>query len=167
MRRITKFRGFGWVLGAVVGVCVAGHAFAQAAAEGQLKLTNAVYQEVQVTGADGKVTRKLVPATRVAPGGEVIYEIEYANGGKRVATDVVISNPLPNELLFEDDSKTPATDMSVDHGKTYGKLAQLTVTGADGKPRPARTSDVTDLRWVIPSIAAGAKGKVSFRARVK
>ena len=82
------------------------------------------------------------------------------------ATDVAINNPVARELVFLDASVAPSA-VSVDGGKRYAPLSELTVTGADGKPRPAQPADVTHLRWTIASVAPDASGKVSFRARVK
>ena len=59
------------------------------------------------------------------------------------------------------------TAVSVDGGRKFGQLAQLSVVGKDGATRPARADDVTNLRWVVPSLAGGASGKVAFRAKVK
>ena len=165
MGRITKFRGFGWVLCAFVGVCAAGHAFAQAASP--IRITNAVFHEVEVTAADGKVTKKLVPALKVAPGGEVIYRIEVSNTGKQPATDLAVDNPVPAGLVLTDDSETPPTAVSVDGGKTYGELTELVVTAADGTSRAAQLSDVTHLRWILARLAPAGKSEVGFRARVK
>jgi uncharacterized repeat protein (TIGR01451 family) len=161
----NKVKGFGWTLGVLVGACLAGHAFAQAASP--VHLTNAVYQEIDVKAKDGKVTRKLVPAARVVPGSEVVYEIAYSNDGTQNATGVTINNPVPKGLELVGEGVTPATSVSVDGGVTYGKLADLFVLDAKGEPRPARTADVTNLRWDLAQLAPGAKGKVTFRARVK
>lgn len=165
MSKVSKIHGFGWALGVLVGVCIAGHAFAQAASP--VTITNAVFQEVQVKAKDGKVTKKLVPAARVVPGAEVVYEIGYSNSGNQPATGVTINNPVPKDLELVGEGDTPATAVSVDGGITYGKLADLFVLDKNGEPRPARTADVTNLRWVIAQLAPGAKGKVSFRAKVK
>lgn len=148
-----------------VGQALAGMAHAQE--QGALKITNAVFQEVEVKAADGKVAKKLVPAAKVVPGGEVVYEISYDNTGKDPATDVAITNPVPRELAFIDVVGMPATSMSVDGGKQFGQLTALQVAGSDGAKRPAQPSDVTTLRWVLPTLKPGAQGKVSFRARVK
>jgi uncharacterized repeat protein (TIGR01451 family) len=165
MNKYMKVRGFGWALGAVVGVCMAGHAFAQAGSP--VTITNAVYQETDVRAADGQVTRKLVPAAKVVPGSEVVYEITYNNSGTQNATGVTINNPVPSGLELVGQGETPATSVSVDGGVTYGKLAELFVLGKVGEPRPARMGDVTNLRWVVAQLAPGAKGKVTFRAKVK
>ncbi|MEO5566240.1 MAG: hypothetical protein ABIR05_06240 [Luteimonas sp.] len=154
----------GLVLALAVGLA-SGAAFSQAASG--LVLDNAVFQEVQVKGPDGKVSIKRVPVTTVVPGNEVIYEIRYDNAGKAPATDVAINNPVPTALAFVATEGAPVTAVSVDGGKNFGKLADLTVAGNDGKPRAAQNEDVTNLRWVVARIDPGSKGKVSFRARVK
>jgi uncharacterized repeat protein (TIGR01451 family) len=159
-----KIRGFGWTLCVLFGVCFAGHAIAQAASP--LQFTNAVLHEVEVKGADGKVAKKLVPVTHAAPGDEVIYEIAYRNNGKAAATDIVVNNPMPKEMTYVGASTEP-TAVSVDGGKHYGKLSDLMVTLPNGAIRPALASDITHLRWIVSSLAGGASGKVTFRARVK
>ena len=161
----SGIRMLGLGLALLVGHSLAGVAHAQEA--GALKITNAVFQEVEVKAADGKVTRKLVPATKVVPGGEVVYEINYDNTGKAPATDVAITNPVPPQLTFVDVEGTPVTSVSVDGGRTYGTLTALTVTGSDGQQRAAQPADVNHLRWVLAALQPGSKGKVSFRARVK
>lgn len=139
---------------------------AHAQDQGALKITNAVFQEVQVKAPDGKVTTKLVPAAKVAPGDEVVYEIGYHNEGADTATDLAIDNPMPSEMTFVSASKEP-TVVSVDGGKKFGELAQLTVAGPDGKTRQARPADITNLRWTVATLPGGASGKVTFRAKVK
>lgn len=158
----TTIRLAGWALCAIAGASAFG-----AHAQDALSLSNAVYQDVQVKAPDGKISVKRIPAAKVVPGGEVVYEIQYANTSKQVVTDVAIDNPVPAQLSFVDVEGTPLTAVSVDGGKTFDKLSALTVTGADGKPRAAQPADVTHLRWVLATLQPGSKGKVAFRARVK
>lgn len=167
MSNNTKFRGFGWTLGVLFGVCAAGNALAQAAAPGPIKLDTAVYQDVQVKGADGKVTTKRQAPKNVVPGDEVIYQMTYTSNANAAASNVVIDNPLPAELTFIKVEGTPATAVSIDGGKTWGQLAELKVKLADGTSRPAQPSDITSLRWVIATIAPGGKGTIAYHARVK
>lgn len=163
----TKMKlGFGWTLGVLFGVCVAGHAHAQAA-PGPISLDTAVYQDVQVKGADGKVTTKRQAPKNVVPGDEVVYEMTYTSSAKAPANNVVIDNPLPPQLVFIKVEGTPATAVSIDGGKTFDQLSNLKVKLADGTTRPAQPSDVTSLRWVIATIAPGGKGKIAYHARVK
>lgn len=142
-----------------------------AAAQDTLQLTSAVFQEIEVTGANGKKEKKTVPAAKVVPGTEVIYVITYRNVGSQTAEKVVISNPLPKELLYKGGSasgKGTKFEVSADGGNAYGALPSLKVTGADGKKRPAQPADVTHLRWTLAkAVAPGAQGTVSYRAVLK
>lgn len=151
-----------WALCAAVLLCLG-----VAHAAGQLALDGAVYQEIEVTSPEGDVSVKRVAAAKVVPGGEVIYEISYSNTGDEPVTRVAIDNPVPPQLTFVDAEGAPPTAVSVDAGKTYGDLAALVVTDANGEARPAQPADVTHLRWVLGEVLPGAEGKVAFKARVK
>ena len=152
-----------WALGAAVLLCVG---MAQAA--GELELGNQVFQEVEVQTEDGRTERRQVPAARVVPGDDVIYVINYRNVGDAPLDDVVITNPIPDQLVYVDAAgAVPVTEVSVDDGAQYGALADLTVAGVDGEPRPATPADVSHLRWIIPVLPAGGDGAVSFTARVR
>jgi uncharacterized repeat protein (TIGR01451 family) len=156
----SKIRFAGWALCALAGFAASGAAFAQ------VKVNNVVFQEVAVRAADGSTSTELKPVTRVAPGGVVVYEITYRNGGQQTVNDFAINNPLPSELEYLGASVEPSV-VSVDGGKTFAPLSDLTVAGENGNPRPARAGDVTNLRWTLASVNPGASGKVTFRARVR
>lgn len=143
--------------------------FGAAHAAGGLQLSNQVFQEIEVQGADGKPERQTVPAARIVPGTEVFYVITYRNAGDQAADNVAITNPVPAELEYVAVlGPAPANQVSVDGGKQYGALASLLVTGADGKPRPAQAADVTNVRWMLnKALLPGDGGKVSFKARLK
>ena len=127
-----------------------------------------MFQEVDVTDADGKTHRERVPAAKVVPGSEVIYVITYRNAGAQPATGVVITNPIPTELAYQPQpgpGPSAVPDVSVDAGASFGALASLSVKDAEGKPRPAQGSDVTHVRWQLREpVAPGAQGSVSYRA---
>jgi len=140
-------------------------------ADGNLTLTKSVFHEVEVKGKDGKIEKKMVPATTVVPGTEVFFVVTYQNHGEKPAEKVVITNPVPKELEYITSTITPSVGdlkVSVDGGKVYDDLKRLEVKGADGKVRPARASDVTEVRWLLKSdVAPGGEGSVSFLARLK
>lgn len=147
---------------AVLALFWLGSAHARAA----LEIKNEVFQEVEVKGPDGKADRKSVPASLVLPGTEVQYVVTYTNKGDQTAGQVAITNPIPKELEYVSAAGGEA-EVSVD-GKTYGPLASLKVTEADGSERPAKASDVTHVRWRIANpVKPGEQGKVSFRAKLK
>jgi len=165
MSTTHPLRKLGLALCLIAGLGAFGSGFAQAA--GALEISNTVFQEVQVTAADGTTSTKLVPATKVVPGETVVYEISYRNTGKDSASKITINNPLPDGLIYVVGKGTPVSAVSVDGGANYGLLPDLVVIGADGNPRAAKASDVTHLRWVVPPLAAGASGTVTFHAIVK
>jgi uncharacterized repeat protein (TIGR01451 family) len=126
-----------------------------------------LFLETYVTGKDGAIERKLAPAATVTPGDRLVYVVTYRNGSRQPVTDFVVTNPVPMHVVFAGD-ETAGAEMSVDGGKTWGALAALRITAANGTTRAARREDVTHLRWRIAQpIAAGGEGQVTFKARLK
>lgn len=151
-----------WAFAAAVLVCAG---VVQAA--GKLELAGSVYQDVEVVSPQGVAEMKRVPAARVVPGGEVVYEITYVNSGDEPVTNVAIDNPVPPQLVFVDVEGAALTAVSVDGGGTYGALPELVVSEANGETRPAQPADVTHLRWILGEVPPARSGKVGFKARVK
>jgi len=161
-----KARSAGLVACAILALAIL--AAPMAFATGTMKLTNEVFQEIDAKGPSGEPIKQIVPAAKVVPGTEVIYVITYKNDGAEPAEDVVISNPLARELSYKDESANgegAAIDLSVDGGKTFGSLASLTVVDEQGKSRPAKSGDITNIRWTLDgAVPPGGEGQVSFRA---
>ena len=87
------------------------------------------------------------------------------------ADKVVISNPVPEHMLYQEGSAAGEdTDIafSVDNGTTYDVPEKLTIVDDDGKERPAKGADYTHIRWTLQkSMAPEEKGLVTFRAQLK
>jgi len=116
---------------------------------------------------DGTKKRTLEIPKTVVPGDTVVFSHSYQNKGAQPATDFVINNPLPSAVAFRSTTDANAA-VSVDGGKSFGKLAALTVANADGTKRPAAADDVTHVRWTFAqAIPAGAKGQVGFEGEVR
>jgi len=132
-----------------------------------VELKTDVFVETMVPAKDGKLVRKLEPAKVVTPGASLIYVNSYVNATPKAVADFTINNPLPGGVEFVSDESGGA-DVSVDGGNAFGRLGTLSVVNPDGTKRPARSSDVTHVRWKLASaIPAGKGGEVSFKARVK
>jgi uncharacterized repeat protein (TIGR01451 family) len=119
----------------------------------------------------GRHVLRLVPATQVMPGDEVLYTLEIRNLGKATVRSPTISNPVPAHMRYVADSATgPGVDVrySVDRGQIFDLPENLRVTGADNKPRLATAEDYTDIRWIFKH---GLKSKsvafARFRAVVR
>lgn len=132
-----------------------------------VQLDARVLAEVRSAAADGTTRVSLAPAARVTPGDRVVYQIGYRNGGRDVARDVVITNPVPAQLRYAGPAdNSPAPELSVD-GVRFGPLAQLVARRPDGKLHPATLADVRVVRWRLNPVAAGGSGQVAFRAILK
>lgn len=141
---------------------------------GNLKLVNTAELEVKTVDKSGKETIKRVPADRVVPGSEVTYTTVATNEEKEDATNVVISNPISEHMIYVDGSAVSsamgsATKIlfSVD-GTTFDKPEKLEIIEEDGSVRKAVAEDYKAVRWVL-DFPVRPKGKVtvSFRARLK
>jgi len=143
------------------------------AAWGQPKVAISIKAEKEVTvSANGKQIKKKIAAKGVHPGDEITYTLSYANSGTEAAKDVVISDPIPAGTSYIPGSASDAGDLSfsIDKGKSYKKPTLLTyeMKAGDGKvqKKVATPEDYTDIRWTLPTVAAGEKGAVTFKIRV-
>ncbi len=138
------------------------------AQNGTLDIRTIVQKEVTVVADDGSERTELVVADLVTPGDQVIYTLTYANVGDEPAENIVITNPLPTQLTYIAGSATgedASVQFSVD-GVNYGQTSELTVVN-DGIERPARSEDITHIRWIIAEpIEPGEEGIAQFRARL-
>jgi uncharacterized repeat protein (TIGR01451 family) len=136
-------------------------------AAGDVSLTSKVLIEHEKVGADGNSVLVLEEPQVVTPGDPLVFELSYRNNASRPVSGFVLTNPVPASIIFvaTDDARAL---FSTDGGKTWGKLAVLTVPAPDGTSRPAKTTDVTHIRWTFAEpIASGGSGHVSFRGTVK
>ncbi len=146
-------------LGAAAVVMAAASVAAPALAQtGAVTVKSESFVEKVSTDAQGNRKVTLSPTNIVVPGDTVLFTHEYANNGTQPATGFLINNPLSKQIMFVG-SPDANLVVSVDGGKTFGKLATLKVGD-----RAATNEDVTNLRWTFAQpIAPGARGKVSFR----
>ena len=139
-------------------------------AQETLVVETAVAKEEQVTQLNGEQTVRLVPAETVAPGEIVVYTIRFTNSGSEAADNVVITNPINSNLVYQSASTSldsMQTSFSVDGGSSFAAAEDLTVV-EDGESRPAMAADYTHVRWTLAgSLAASASGEASFRAILK
>lgn len=145
-----------------------------------IKIDSKIMVERTAESESGKMVTKLLdPATvKVIPGDTLLFINTYRNTGKNAVTGFVVNNPVHSAVALVEVVEDWAL-VSVDGGKNFGKLSELTVTAdspaAEGeeersepKSRPAKASDVTHIRWVLASpIAPGASGDLRFRGIVK
>lgn len=138
-----------------------------AAAEAHLDVQTIVQKEEIFVNADGESDKRMVAADVVVPGEVVFYTITFTNISEETADNVVITNPIADDLKYLDGSGFgPGTNIqfSVDGGQTFATADELTVT-EDGVTRAARANDYTHIRWVMKNnLDAGAQATARFAA---
>jgi uncharacterized repeat protein (TIGR01451 family) len=135
----------------------------------QVNLQTEAFRIQAVKQADGSITEEWQKPEKIVPGDLVGYRIHYANTGKEKADNVVINNPVPEKTDYLANSASGMKSQitySADQGKSFARAAELSVM-EDGKQRPARANEVTNIRWTLESVAPGASGHVEFKVRVQ
>lgn len=126
-----------------------------------------VLVERTVSDGQGQSHTVLAPTTTASPGDRLVFQIDYKNVRPYTANNMVVTNPVPAQLVYAG-SDTPGATVSVDGGQTYGTLAELSVTDADGIVHAATAADVTHVRWVVTrEMPSGTGGQLSFRAAMR
>jgi len=137
--------------------------------QGHLNVRTLVQKEEVTVTATGETERRLVPADSVVPGEDVVYTITFTNVSAETAENVVITNPISENLTYVAGSAFgPGTliEFSVDGGQSFGAASELVVTAAEGE-RPAQVGDFTHVRWTMQNdLNAGAQGMARFRAQL-
>ena len=107
----------------------------------------------------------------VVPGDKLRFSIHFANTTNEPASALSVTNPIPTAVEFVSVDESWAL-LSVDGGKSFGALADLTVTvsGADGATttRAATPSDVTHIKWKLDRpLGPQEKGSLRFYGVVR
>ena len=153
-----------------------------------VQIDSLIQVERSTQNADGSVSTDLVKPidVTVVPGDKLLFTLTYKNASAAPAANFVAVNPVNPAVAFTGAGEDWA-EVSVDGGKTWGKLSDLNVAGvadaaaaatdnadtaapqtAPVAPRAARAEDVTHIRWKFADpIPAGATGKLTFRGVVK
>lgn len=143
-----------------LGLPVAAHA-----AENPIALNSSVQLE-KVLVENGKEKKVLVEPKVVVPGDKLLFVTGYRNNTAQRVENFVVTNPLNSAVQLTSESANALT-VSVDGGKSFGALASLTLADAEGNARPAQSSDVTHIRWIVTSIAPNGEGTLFFNATVR
>lgn len=139
---------------------------APAMAKGNIALESEIFVEREAKAA-GRSSVILERPTSLIPGDKLVFVVKYKNTGASPASDVVITNPIPNAVRFQE-TLDGTEQVSVDGGKNWARLEDLRIALKNGGFRPASPADVTHIRWLIlEDITNGAEGKLTFRGVVK
>lgn len=149
---------------AIMLAALAAPATAQAPSPIELTGEIKVRKKVVENGVEREV---LADPQVVVPGDRLLFRTGYRNVGAEPVKNFVITNGLPAGVLLLPEGAGTAGLVSVDGGKSWGKLEAQTVPDGAGGKRPAVASDVTHLRWVLAEIKPGSRGEVTYLAAVR
>ena len=151
-------------------ILIAFSAMAVAQSQAHLDVQTRVQKQEVIVNDAGESETRLVPAELVVPGESAFYTITFTNVSGEAADNVVITNPIAEDLMYIDGSAFgPGMDIlfSVDGGVTFAPADELTVAD-DGELRDAEAEDFTHVRWVMQNnLEVGAQGTARFAAKVE
>ncbi|WP_225206632.1 hypothetical protein [Novosphingobium huizhouense] len=134
------------------------------AASARVRLASDVFVERFAPAGEGRVARVLERAAVLRPGDRVVFVVNWQASR---AQQFTLTNPMPQAIAFEGSAREDA-QVSVDGGRTWGALDQLSVRTRDGRLRPATGEDVTHVRWRVPgAMAALGAGQMTYRGIVR
>lgn len=127
--------------------------------------------EVELKNPSGEANFGTPEKGTVVPGDNLRFSINYANTTNEPASALSVTNPIPTAVEFTRVEEDWAL-LSVDGGKTFGALVDLTVTETNEagvvSTRAATPADVTHIRWKLDRpLAPQEKGSLRFYGRVK
>ena len=150
-----------------ISILATGSGTAPLSAQDQaISLSGSVMHETVSLDASGKEVTELVEPNTFVPGDRLIFGTDYNNGSDEAVDNFVVTNPLPPAVRLAPDADTTLI-VSVDGGKSFGTLSQLSVIAEDGGSRPADQADVTHVRWTLPSVAPGESGRLEYPAIIR
>jgi len=136
----------------------------------QVELKTEMYKVIEVPIENGASKIEWIQPNSITPGDRVGYRLIVENKGDKLAKDIVLNNPVPENTLYVDGSARGANSsivFSVDQGKTFAKPEKLFIQ-KDGKKLPATAKDYSNIRWILNSaLKAGEKGSVQYVVQVK
>ena len=141
-------------------------ASAQAASAAQPMELKANVKVDKVVLEQGREKHVLVEPTVVVPGDKLVFATAYRNTGAIAINNFIVTNPIPVGVMLAPSGLAQA-EVSVDGGKAWGNLVNLTIAGPGDVKRPALSSDVTHVRWTLPVLAPGATGTLTYRGIVR
>lgn len=145
------------------GACLAALASLAATPAGArqlVSLDSAVFVERQQTGN----IRSLEPVEHLTRGDRVVTVVTWqrVSPGANGTGSFTVTNPLPRAIAYQTSARDDE-EVSIDGGRTWGKLGMLRVGS-----RMATPEDVTHVRWrITPTTAAKGRGQIAYSGIVR
>ncbi len=142
-----------------------------AVADNDVSVSTSIMREVEVENEQGEKEMRLENVESAVPGDQIVLIITYLNKGEQPAENIVLTNPVPEEMIYVGGSaggEKTVIVFSVDGGDTYDVPEKLFVVNESGERVQAKPGDYTHLRWrLTESLEPGGEGLVRFKAVLK
>jgi uncharacterized repeat protein (TIGR01451 family) len=155
----------------------ASEAIVEAINRPQVKLMLTVDKQVEEVDAEGKkklVWQSLEDGSQVLPGDALRYTVQSENEGDLAAKKLVITQPIPQQMVYNLNSATSTAKTtitySIDGGKNFVAKPMIKKTLEDGKvvEVPAPADLYTHVRWKFNGdLSAQKDATASYEVKVK
>ena len=141
-------------------------AFPLFAAEKEGVVVDMKHQKI-VRGADGK--ENYTSADSAKPGDVIEYKAVYRNKGKKAATNLLATIPVPLGTDYLTGSAKPAKVMASLDGKEYAPVPlkkEVTLSSGKKELREVPYGEYRFLRWNLKTLEPGKNATVSMRVKI-
>ena len=139
-------------------------------AQAEVSINSTSYKEVTKITSHGEKVKEWVKVKKIVPGTIVRYVNTLENSGSQEASNLVIKNPIPENMEYVADStacqSTCHLSYSIDGGKTFKNPSELYITMGEER-HLAKASEYTDIMWVVDFLEPNAQSFVRYEARLK
>lgn len=140
----------------------------------KLNLTAAKKSIVVTTGGKEQVEWENLTADAVVNPGDILrYTVSSANDNAGAVKDLTITQPIPNQMIYQLDTASSANQAmvtySTDNGKTFVAKPTIKVKTEEGKTieKPAPAETYTHIRWKFGSLPSAAGITAMYQVKVQ
>lgn len=154
----------------------AGESLVQTVFQSKVKLVLGAEKQIITVDAEGKEViswETLEGNVSVQPGDVIRYTLASENAGDKPASDLVVTQPVPDQTAFVADSARAngaALTYSIDGGQTFSSQPMIEETQPDGSVKmvPAPAEMYSHVRWDYgESLAPMATVRAIYEVAVK
>ncbi|MGL5944345.1 MAG: hypothetical protein ACRC2S_29035 [Waterburya sp.] len=140
----------------------------------KLNLTAEKKSIVVTTGGKEKIEwSNLEDQAVVNPGDILRYTVSSANTGTNAAKNLTITQPIPNQMVYElktaKSGNQAVVTYSIDNGKTFVAKPTIKIKTENGKTieKPAPAETYTHIRWQFSSLPSAAGITAMYEVKVQ
>ena len=137
---------------------------------GTVEIVSNSYQLVIVKDKNGTRVETWPRATKVIPGTIVKYIDTIVNTTDANITDVRVSNPINQNLVYIDTSASSELNAtilySIDKGKSFDEPKNLIIEEGDYN-RTALPEEYNAVQWIVATVPADSNCSVLFKVKLK